>query len=272
MWSLILTEKIMWVVEPGFFGKLIDAVISHGDKISFKNKNFFLAPLLIWSGIFLGNTILGFIRRMYSQKLHLEILTVVTEENYKKAIEKDVDNSILFSQTQNSRDYVAFLQNKIPEVLEILISVVGSVIALMSYDVRIGFTCLVLVFPLILMERISAPKLLLSQKEFHDRNQHLFEIVSSRDPKKVRRHMMDLVSPQLLSNRWSAFNFLLLRTALLLIFLAVLVISFDVDHFTTGAIYSIVSYLWTFISGIELLPELRETVSSIQDIDKRLIR
>jgi hypothetical protein len=37
----------------------------------------------------------------------------------------------------------------------------------------------------------------------------------------------------------------------------------DVDKFTTGRIYSIVAYLWTFIASTDYLPELMESLASV---------
>jgi hypothetical protein len=57
---------------------------------------------------------------------------------------------------------------------------------------------------------------------------------------------------------------------LLGIFLVVLYISIDLDDFTTGSIYSIVAYIWTFITSSEYLPELMESWTSLKDISRRL--
>jgi hypothetical protein len=61
-----------------------------------------------------------------------------------------------------------------------------------------------------------------------------------------------------------------MRVFLLLIFLVVLYIAIDLDDFSTGNIYSIVAYLWTFVTSSEYLPELMESWSSLKDISQRL--
>jgi hypothetical protein len=59
---------------------------------------------------------------------------------------------------------------------------------------------------------------------------------------------------------------------LLAIFLTVLYISIDLDDFTTGTIYSIVAYLWTFVSSTEYLPELLESWTSLRELRSRIHR
>ena len=44
------------------------------------------------------------------------------------------------------------------------------------------------------------------------------------------------------------------------------------DNFSTGKIYSIVAYLWTFIGQTDYLPDLMESLGSIKDLDIRFTR
>ena len=69
---------------------------------------------------------------------------------------------------------------------------------------------------------------------------------------------------------WGAINFGTLRFILLIIFIFVLYIAIDLDYFTTGRIYSIVAYLWTFISTVEYIPEIMESLTSLKDIKQRI--
>ena len=71
--------------------------------------------------------------------------------------------------------------------------------------------------------------------------------------------------------KYNGFNFGFMRLTLLIVFLVVLYISIDLDNFTTGDIYAIVSYLWTFITSAEYLPELMESRASLKDISQRII-
>jgi hypothetical protein len=56
----------------------------------------------------------------------------------------------------------------------------------------------------------------------------------------------------------------------MIVFVVILFICVDVDKFATGQIYSIVSYLWTFIASTEYLPGLLESLTSLKDLDSRM--
>jgi hypothetical protein len=78
-----------------------------------------------------------------------------------------------------------------------------------------------------------------------------------------------MISPKTSIARWNSFSFTVVKTLLVIIFVVVLFICVDVDNFSTGKIYSIVAYLWTFIGQTDYLPELMESLGSIKDLNIR---
>jgi hypothetical protein len=50
----------------------------------------------------------------------------------------------------------------------------------------------------------------------------------------------------------------------------VLFIAVDVDNFSTGKIYAIVSYIWTFIASTDYIPGLMESITAVRELNSRL--
>jgi len=100
----------------------------------------------------------------------------------------------------------------------------------------------------------------------------VFEIFARKDIKHVRAYYEAMARPQRRIANWGALNFGLIRLVLLGIFLLVLFIAIDIDNFSTGKIYSVVAYLWTFVTSTEYLPELLESHTSLKEIQKRVRR
>jgi ABC-type multidrug transport system fused ATPase/permease subunit len=96
------------------------------------------------------------------------------------------------------------------------------------------------------------------------------EVISKKDPKEVERYYTELAKPQVRISNWSALNFSLMRVVLLVIFMSVIYISIELDEWSAGELFSIVAYLWTFVTASEALPELMESWTSLQDISRRL--
>jgi hypothetical protein len=78
-----------------------------------------------------------------------------------------------------------------------------------------------------------------------------------------------MIPPRTSIATWNAFSYSTVKVLLVIIFIVVLFICVDLDKFTTGKIYAIVAYLWTFIGQTDNLPDLMESLGSIRDLNTR---
>jgi ABC-type multidrug transport system fused ATPase/permease subunit len=265
--TLVAIENIAWIVEPTLFGNVIDAMI---DVAGGEPGASTLAPLLFWIAAFLTNSGVGAIRRSVDQRIYLNMFTEIATNVSRIAVEHRLSVSKTAARAQLSREYITFFQYRMPEILEQLIAIGGALIGLAFFDYRLALACSVVILPLILVNRVYNKKVVALQATLHDSFEETFEVFSGRDPERVRSYYTELARPQQKIANWGALSFGLMRAVLLVIFLVVLYIAIDLDDFSTGNIYSIVAYLWTFVTSSEYLPELLESWTSLKDISRRL--
>ncbi len=265
--SLVVVEHVAWIIEPTLFGTLIDATI---DKLKGTPGSSYALPLSLWVGAFLVNSGVGTARRSVDQRIYLNMFTEVATQVSRAAVARKLSVSQTAARAQLSREFITFFQYRIPEIGEQVIAIGGALIGLMFFDYRIAVSCLFVIAPLLIVNRFYTRSVVSLQKEIHDSVEETYEVFGTKDPEKVRAYFTDLALPQQRIADWGAVSFGLLRIVLLGIFLVVLYISLDLDDFTTGAIYSIVAYLWTFVTSSEYLPELLESWTSLKDIATRL--
>ncbi len=265
--TLVAIENIAWIVEPTLFGNVIDAMI---DVAGGEASASILAPLLFWIAAFLTNSSVGAIRRSVDQRIYLNMFTEIATNVSRIAVEHRLSVSKTAARAQLSREYITFFQYRMPEILEQLIAIGGALIGLAFFDYRLALACSVVILPLILVNRVYNKKVVALQATLHDSFEETFEVFSGKDPERVRSYYTELARPQQKIANWGALSFGLMRTVLLVIFLVVLYIAIDLDDFSTGNIYSIVAYLWTFVTSSEYLPELLESWTSLKDISRRL--
>jgi ABC-type multidrug transport system fused ATPase/permease subunit len=267
--GLVIVEHIAWIIEPAVFGTVIDALIAHasGTASSFSDT---VQPLAVWIGVFLVNSGTGTVRRVVDQRIYLAMFTNLAAEIAAAAQGKKYRVSKTVALAQLSEQYITFFQYRVPEIIEQAIQIVGAVVALAAFDWRISLTCLTIILPLILINRLYNNRVSALQKDVHDNVENTYDIFSTQDPDRIREYYKNTGSIKLRIANWGALNFGVMRLILLGIFLVVLYIAIDLDDFTTGNIYSIVAYIWTFITSSEYLPELMESWTSLKDISKRL--
>jgi ABC-type multidrug transport system fused ATPase/permease subunit len=265
--SLVVIENVAWIIEPSVFGTVIDALIDAASKGTNVSA---LSPLLIWIGVFSVNSGVGSIRRSFDQKIYLRMFTEIATSVLQSSIHQNLSISRTAARAQLSKEFITFFQYRIPEIIEQIISIGGALIGLAFFDYRIALTCFIVVLPLLAVNILYNKKVVVLQANIHDSAEDAYEIFSTRDPETVKSYYSALAIPQQKIANWGALTFGTMRFFLLGIFLAVLYISIDLDDFTTGNIYSIVAYIWTFVNSSEYLPELMESWTSLKDISKRL--
>ena len=265
--SLVAIENIAWIIEPTLFGNVIDGMI---DAATGGANRSAVIPLLIWVFVFLINSGVGSIRRSVDQRIYLKMFTEIATRVSQVSVTHHHSISKTAARAQLSREYITFFQYRVPEIGEQIIAIGGAMIGLAFFDYRIALSCLAVIVPLYLVNRVYNKRVVSLQALLHDSVEETFEVFSSKDPARVHAYYTELAKPQQKIANWGAVSFGFMRIVLLMIFLVVLYIAIDLDDFSTGNIYSIVAYLWTFVTSSEYLPELLESWTSLKDISRRL--
>jgi len=262
----VLVENIAWIIEPTFFGKLLDALIGHfydHEKINF------ITPLLVWISVYLINVVGGSLHRLFNggtySKMYADVATNVIEESKARG---DLYSKMLV-RAELVKEYIVFFKERLPEMLWQLSASVGAIIALFFYDYRIGLVCLAVIGPVAYINNMNQKKVTRLEKDIHDNQEELFKLIENRDTSKIHQFYYNMVSPKISIARWNAFSYSTVKVFLVVIFIVVLFICVDIDKFTTGKIYSVVAYLWTFIGQTDYLPDLMESLGSLKDLNAR---
>jgi|WetSurMetagenome_2_1015567.scaffolds.fasta_scaffold71420_2 ABC-type multidrug transport system fused ATPase/permease subunit len=265
--SIVLIEKLAWILEPTVFGNVIDAMIASVGGREFAGV---IVPLAVWIGVFVLNSGAGTLRRSLDERIYLRIFTELTTRIAELGKSRNLPSTTTAARAELSREYITFFQYRIPETIEQFVDIAGAIVALAFFDWRISLTCLVIVIPMAMLTRMYTRRVSILQKELHDSREEIYETFAARDPEQVRGYYKKMATIQQRIANWGALNFGIFRVFLLGIFLVVLYISIDIDDFTTGSIYSIVAYLWTFVTSAEYLPDLMESWTSLREISERL--
>jgi ABC-type multidrug transport system fused ATPase/permease subunit len=262
----VLIENVAFIIEPTFFGKLLDSLIDH---FYDHEKVDYILPLIIWIIVYLINVIGGTLHRLFNgsiySKMYADIATNVIIESKSRGDQF----SKMLVRAELVNEYIVFFKERLPEVMWQLSATAGAIIALFFYDYRIALVCLVVIIPIAYINNLNRKNVTRLQKDIHDNQEELYKLIENRDISKISNFYTNMISPKTTIARWNAFGYGSVKVLLVIIFIGVLFICVDVDKFTTGKIYSIVAYLWTFIASTDYLPELMESLASVKDLNTR---
>ena len=269
IFGLIIIEHLAWILEPTFFGNLIDAFLENNNLSTvFSDSNRFI-PLFLWIGVYFINSGAGALRRGVEPKVFQRMFAKIAGRLSDQADSKGLDVSIAAGRAQLSQEYISFFQYRVPEGIEQIISIGGAVAALTFFDYKISLACLIVALHIFYMGKIYNTKVAVLQRGYHDDYENLFKIFSSKNKEEFTRFFKSIEKSKRKIGFWNAANFSIMRLVLLIIFIIVMVIAID-DEVSIGNFYSIVAYLWTFMSSVEYLPDLMESRVAIKDISRRI--
>jgi ABC-type multidrug transport system fused ATPase/permease subunit len=263
----VLIENIAWIIEPTFFGQLLDALID-----DFYNKEHvdFVTPLAIWIVIYLINAFGGTLSRYFSGKKYAQIYADIAVNMIVVSRKKGYSMTKTLARAELAKEYIVFLKERLPEVSWQVTATFGAVVALFFYDWRIAVISLLVLIPMAIINRKYRNTVTKLQKDIHDTREDIYRVVESKNDSRISEYFLDMVAPQTRIAKWNSFNYIFIKVFLMIIFIAVLFICVDVDKFSTGKIYSVVAYIWTFISSAEYLPGLMESIASVRELSIRL--
>ena len=262
----VLVENVSFIIEPTFFGKLLDSLIDH---FYDHEKADYIFPLVIWIIVYLINVVGGTLHRYFNGSIYSRMYAnVETEVVLESECRKDEFSKMLV-RAELVKEYIAFFKERLPEIMWQLSATAGAIIAIFFYDYRIALVCVTVIIPIAFINNLNRKKVTHLQKDIHDNQEELFHLIESRDSSRITSFYQNTISPKTRIARWNAFSYGTVKVLLIIIFIGVLFICVDVDKFTTGRIYAIVAYLWTFIASTDYLPELMESLASVRDLNVR---
>jgi ABC-type multidrug transport system fused ATPase/permease subunit len=267
--AFVLLENIAWLIEPTFFGKLLDALINdfyHKTRV----KIDYILPLIIWVGIYLLNTLGGTLSRYYSGKVYSQMYVDIATDVIVYSHTQGHPAPRAMARAELAKEYIIFFKDRLPEVTWQITATLGVIFALFFYDWRIALVCFAVIFPLTFILNIYRKNVHELQKDLHDSREDLYKFFEERNVSGIQGYYQRMVTSQTSISKWNSLNYSITKLLMMIIFIVVLFICVDVDKFSTGNIYAIVSYLWTFILSTDYLPGLMESATSISELNSRL--
>jgi ABC-type multidrug transport system fused ATPase/permease subunit len=262
----VLIENVSFIIEPTFFGKLLDSLI---DNFYDHEKVDYVYPLVIWILVYLLNVVGGTLHRVFNGSIYSKMYANIATDVIIESKSHGDSFSKMLVRGELVKEYVVFFKERLPEVMWQLSATAGAIIALFFYDYRIALVCLVVILPIAYINNLNRKNVTRLQKDIHDNQEELFDLIESKDTSRISQFYQKTVFPKTMIARWNAFGYSSVKVLLIIIFIGVLFICVDVDKFSTGKIYSIVAYLWTFIASTDYLPELMESLASVKDLNER---
>lgn len=260
-YSLTLLENLCTLAYPAITGWAVDGLL----KGSYRGLSVLIAVWLV-------HLVTSFVRQRFDTRVFMglyarfAVLTVAEQKRLGHG------TSIVSARVEMMRDMVGFFEADVPAMFSQVVTVVGSLVMLFTYDLEAGFIAMAVLLPMALVNAWYWRRALHLHRGLNDQIEREIEDIESARPLRLRRHFGRVRRWHVQLSDSESWTWTVTELATI-VALVVLLIDFTRSPgFSAGAIYAVLAYVFDYLDGLDSAPALVNNVARLRDIRARLGR
>jgi len=260
-WFLVILEGMSLVAMPMVIGWAVDDLL---------NKS--LTGVYQLAGLCLILLLVGSIRRFYDTRAYTKIYTSVSNGLVREEHKHATNLSKISARVNLFSEFIKFLENSIPGILQQLINLVGTMVIIFFIDVRVFFACIISALISMLIYIISGKKIFSLNKGGNDELEKQVDVIASKNKNSINEHFKKMMSWQIKLSDLETVNFALIWIFLSAAMLFTVITVSSSSSSTFGQIVSAVMYVFGFIESTMVFPLYYQQLVRLKEISGRLAR
>lgn len=260
-YAITLAERLCTVAYPALTGVAIDGLLARR-----------WSGLAVLVGIWMLHLLLSFIRQRFDTRVFTRIYARVATAVVLRQRDAGLDISEVSARAELSREFVDFFEVEIPAITHNLVAVIGSLAFLFTYDLQAGLIAAAVLVPVTIVNVRYASHSARLNRGLNNQIEREVRTLSSGGPFAVNRHFRLLSRWKIAlsdaqSVAWAATE--LAR----IVGLAIILLDFTLggsNTVTAGAVYAIIAYIYSYLGGLNDIPNVVNNLTRLRDIKNRL--
>ncbi|MCY3780090.1 MAG: ABC transporter six-transmembrane domain-containing protein [Chloroflexi bacterium] len=214
--------------------------------------------------------IVGSGRRFYDTRAFAGIYTAVSTEMVEREQQKGTPLSAIATRSGLLTEFVEFLENSMPMILESLIGIVGVLLIILNLNASVFAACLALVGLIALVYLASGKWNFSFNQGYNDELEKRVEVLSSHQLQSIAAHFKRLMIWNIRLSDLETLNYAIVWLGIiaLLIYSPITVIESGVINY--GLVFSVLMYVFQYIESLVSLPLFIQQIIRLQEITQRL--
>ncbi len=258
-WILVLLEGISLVAMPMVIGWAVDDLMGSSLTGVFK-----LAALCLFL-LFVGAS-----RRVYDTRAYAKIYNTVANELVAQEQKQNTILSKISARTNLFTEFIQFLEESIPGIIQQFINLAGTLIIIVFIDVKVFFACLISVAITAVIYGFSERRIFRLNKGGNDEIEKQVDILASNNEVKIHNHFKNLMAWRIKLSDLETLNFSLIWIVLAAVLVFTVITVTSSGNVTFGQVVSTVMYVFGFIESIMIFPLYYQQIIRLQEIATRL--
>jgi hypothetical protein len=258
-YALFNVENILCLAQPYVMGLAINGLLQ---------ADYGVLALLV--GQHLAQLFVGTARRMYDTRAFTAIYADTATRLVCQQRDAGVGVSRVAARSSLSRELVDFFECELKAVFCSIYGVIGGLVMLIVYDRLLVAFCVLLVAPLVLLNRRLAQRSFILNSSLNDQLEREVEVIEDGRDHSVREHYRLQAQWRVRLSDMEAWNFLQMEFFILALIVASLTRYCSHPGVEAGDIYAVFAYVVMFVGGLDCVPHLTQQFARLQDIVRRV--
>lgn len=256
---LVIAEAVVNLLFPLFMGFAINGLLvsNYNGLISLAILGF--ASLLLGAG-----------RRLYDTRIYAGIYTKVIPELVDKEQKKESSVSKITARTNLLTEFVEFLENSLPEIVNSFIGLFGTLLIILSLNRNIFVACLIATLFVMVIYWSSGKRNFRLNKGYNDELEKQVDVLTVADKNRIASHFKNVMRWNIKLSDFETFNFSIVWGGMIILLLYSIIAAVDSGITAYGTIFSILMYVFEYMGSVITLPLYYQQLIRLHEISSRL--
>ncbi|MEB3320923.1 MAG: ABC transporter six-transmembrane domain-containing protein [Cyanobium sp.] len=258
-YSLTLLENLCMLAYPALTGWAVDGLL----KGSYRGLS---ALIAVW----LVHLVTAFVRQRFDTRVFMGLYARLAVGTVAEQQRLGHGTSIVSARVEMMRDMVGFFEADVPAMFSQVVTVVGSLVMLFTYDLQAGLIAMAVLLPMGLVNAWYWRRALRLHRGLNDQIEREIEDIEAARPLRLRRHFGRVRRWHVQLSDSESWTWTVTELATIVALVLLLIDFTRSASFSAGAIYAVLAYVFDYLEGLDSAPALVNNVARLRDIRARL--
>ena len=257
--SLVLTESVLILLFPLFIGFAINGLLERD-----------FGGIYLLAGLGLLALVVGSARRFLDTRAYSGIYVQLSDETVAREQAADSSISKISARASLLTEFVEFLENSMPAIVQSIIGVIGVLAILFTLNLSVFWASLALFALMIGIYALSGRTNFRLNEGYNTELENQVQAIAGQDRGHIRRHFEAVATWNIKLSDLETWNYAAIWLGIigLLVYAPIVVIDSGVVNY--GLVFSILMYVFQYVESLLTLPFFIQQVIRLQEISVRL--
>lgn len=256
---LVLAEAILGLLFPLFIGYAINDLLVEK-----------FTGIYLLGGLGILSLIVGSGRRFYDTRIYSQIYIRISEEMVAKEQARESSLSKISARASLLTEFVEFLENSMPMILESIISVVGILVIIFTLNLTVFWASIGLFILMVVIYLLSGKLNYRFNEGYNNEIENQVTALTSQDLGIIRKHLKAVTIWNIKLSDLETWNYAAIWLGIIAVLLVTPLVVIGSGVINYGRVFSILMYVFQYTESLLMLPYFIQQIIRLQEISARL--